>query len=94
MTPQGRIQAQVAKIPPLRGGGPVPSEFYQWVDETALLLRTLYGDEAPEAHDFVQAVREQAEGEEAVLHLEGPWGIFARLDRGEAVLRALVERAV
>lgn len=92
MTPQERIQSQLAKIPPLRGGGPVPSDFYQWVEETTLLLRTLFDEEALEVCDFLGAVRQRTDGADAILHLEGPWGIFARLDRGEAVLRELAAR--
>lgn len=91
-----RIQAQVDRIARLRGSGPNPFDYDLWDDRTIEVLTAIYGDGAPELQRYFDAagkrgrlpgVRGQAEN--MTLNIHGPWGIRARLDRAEAVLKDL-----
>lgn len=91
---RARIQDQIDRIGRLRGSGPNPFDYYMWDDRTVEILGAVYGDGSPELERYFQAagkrgrlpgVRGQAEN--MTLNIHGPWGIRARLDRAEAVLK-------
>jgi hypothetical protein len=91
-----RIQAQLNAIGKLRGGGPNPLDYNQWYDRTLEVLAAIYGEDS----DAVARLREAAglpgrlpgvrgQAGNMTLNIHGPWGIRARLDRAEAVLKDL-----
>ncbi len=91
-----RIQAQIDAIGKMRGSGPNPFDYNQWYDRTAEVLVAIYGEdsdavarlkEAAGTRGRLPGVRGQAET--MTLNIHGPWGIRARLDRAEAVLKEL-----
>lgn len=93
---RARIQEQIDRIGRLRGSGPNPFDYNLWDDRTVEILRAIYGEDSPELERYFQAagkrgrlpgVRGQAEN--MTLNIHGPWGIRARLDRAEAVLKDL-----
>lgn len=91
-----RIQAQIDRIGRLRGSGPNPFDYDLWDDRTVEVLTAIYGSDSPELQRYYEAagkrgrlpgVRGQAEN--MTLNIHGPWGIRARLDRAETVLKDL-----
>ncbi len=91
-----RIQAQIDRIGRLRGSGPNPFDYDLWDDRTVEVLTEIYGSGSPELQRYYEAagkrgrlpgVRGQAEN--MTLNIHGPWGIRARLDRAETVLKDL-----
>jgi hypothetical protein len=91
-----RIQAQIDRIGRLRGSGPNPFDYDLWDHRTVEVLTAIYGSGSPELQRYYEAagkrgrlpgVRGQAEN--MTLNIHGPWGIRARLDRAEAVLKDL-----
>ena len=91
------LQAELDRISWLRGTGPNPFEYYQWDARTTEVLADIFGPESPELGRYHEAagirgrlpgVRGQAEN--MTLNIHGPWGIRARLERAETVLRDLV----
>jgi hypothetical protein len=97
MSAADRIRRQLERLAHLRGLGPVPNDHARWIDQTRYLLISLFGENSAEADSFGQAVgalpadREE-QGFTFNLPLEGPWGIRARLERGEAVLNGILSR--
>lgn len=93
-TPADKVRRQLEGIARLRGGGPVSSEYGQWVDATHHLLVTLFGEESSEARGFLGIVGEGAEARGWGLPLApgNPWGMQARLARAEAYLQGLLQR--
>jgi len=85
-----RIRRQLQRLAHIRGLGPVPDCHARWIDQTRHLLLSSFGEGSQEAVDFFQAVGEKASGFGLPLH--GDWGIWARLERGEAVLRQILGR--
>jgi hypothetical protein len=88
--PAERIQRQLKRLAHLRGLGPVPDAYARWIDETRHMLLSTFGEGSHEAREFFQAVGEKASGYGLPLH--GDWGIWARLKRGETVLRQVLAR--
>jgi len=90
--PVDKIQRQLDQVPWLRGRGPVSYNYGQWVDETHHLLVTLFGEDSPEARDFLEIVGEGAEARGWGLPLAptNQWGMQARLERAEGFLQRLV----
>lgn len=91
------LEAQLSRIPWLRGTGPNPFEYYQWDARTVEVLTALYGEDSAELGEYHSAagiwgrlpgVRGQAEN--MTLNIHGPWGILARLERAEVVLKELL----
>jgi len=91
-----RLEGQISKIAWLRGTGPNPFEYNQWNDRTVEILVALFGADSAELASYHAAagirgrlpgVRGQAEN--MTLNIHGPWGIRARLERAEAVLRTI-----
>ncbi len=91
------LQAQVNQIGWLRGSGPNPFDYDLWDDRTVELLGDIYGAESEAALRYFQAAGQRGrlpgvrgEAENMTLNIHGEWGILARLERGEAVLRDLL----
>jgi hypothetical protein len=89
-TPAERIRRQLQRLAHIRGLGPVPDCYARWIDQTRHLLISTFGEGSPEASEFFGAVGEKASGFGLPLH--GDWGIWARLERGEAVLQQILAR--
>jgi hypothetical protein len=88
------LERQIARIAWLRGTGPNPFEFGLWDERTQELLEALFGEGSAEIERYQEAagkrgrlpgVRGQADN--MTLNIHGPWGILARLDRGERALK-------
>ena len=88
--PAERIQRQLERLAHQRGLGPVPNGCSQWIDQSRALLESIFGADSEKAGRFSAAVGRQASG--FGLPLEGDWGIWARLERGEAALREILAR--
>lgn len=91
------LERQLRHINRLRTLGPNPFDYFQWADETANILRDLYGEESAALQGFLLAVAEPGRTVDQrgilnnmTLGLYGEWGIWARLDRAELVLRRLL----
>ena len=91
-----RLEGQISRIAWLRGTGPNPFEYNQWSDRTVEVLIALFGPASPELEAYHAAagirgrlpgVRGQAEN--MTLNIHGQWGIRARLERAESVLKEL-----
>ncbi len=91
-TPAQKIQAQLEKVPWLRGRGPVSYDYGKWVDATQGVLELVYGAESAEAAGFLKIVGEGAEARGWGLPLapDNQWGMQRRLERAEAYLQSLV----
>jgi hypothetical protein len=92
-----RIRRQLERLAHLRGLGPVPNDHARWIDQTCYLLTSIFGESSAEVDSFLQAVGampadRQEQASAFNLPLEGPWGIRARLQRGEAILRGILGR--
>jgi hypothetical protein len=97
MSAAARIRRQLERLAHLRGLGPVPNDHARWIDQTRYLLVSVFGESSAEADSFLSVVGAiPTDREEQAftfnLPLEGPWGIRARLERGEAVLREILNR--
>ncbi|KPK46905.1 MAG: hypothetical protein AMJ77_04825 [Dehalococcoidia bacterium SM23_28_2] len=97
MSAVDRIRRQLERLAHLRGLGPVASDHARWIDQTCYLLMSLFGEGSAEADGFLEAVgATPADRQEQAftfsLPQEGPWGIRARLERGESVLRRVLDR--
>jgi hypothetical protein len=89
-SPAERIRFQLQRLAHIRGLGPVPDCHARWIDQTRHMLLSTFGEGSQEAKEFFRAVGEKASGFGLPLH--GDWGIWARLERGEAVLRQILAR--
>ncbi len=91
-TPIEKLQKQLDQVPGLRGRGPVSYNYGQWVDQTAHLLATAFGETSPERGGFMEIVGEGAEARGWGLPLapDNQWGMQARLERAEEYLRSLI----
>jgi hypothetical protein len=92
-----RIQGQIDSIGRLRGDGPNPFDYDLWNSRTIEVLTAVYGAGSPELRAYYDAAGERGrlpgvrgQAENMTLNIHGPWGILARLKRGEAVLSGLV----
>ncbi len=97
MSAADRIRRQLERLAHLRGLGPVPNDHARWIDQTRYLLISIFGEGSAEADSFLQAVGampadRQEQASVFNLPLEGPWGMRARLEGGEAVLRGILGR--
>ena len=91
------LEKQLRFIGRLRSTGPNPFDYFQWADQTSNILRELYGDPSDALEAFRLAVAESGRTvdqrgvlDNMTLGLHGEWGIWSRLDRGERVLRRLL----
>ncbi len=94
---RARLQAQIDSIGRLRGSGPNPFDYDLWNSRTIEVLTAIYGDGSPELREYFDAAGERGrlpgvrgQAENMTLNIHGPWGILARLKRGESVLAGLV----
>jgi hypothetical protein len=97
MSAADRIRRQLERLAHLRGLGSVPDGHARWIDQTRYLLVSVLGESSAEADNFLRVVgATPADREEQAftfdLPLEGPWGIRARLERGEVVLGEIPNR--
>jgi hypothetical protein len=97
MSAADRIRRQLERLAHLRGLGPIPNDHARWIDQTRYLLVSVFGESSAEAESFLRIVGAMPadRGHQAFtfnLPLEGPWGIRARLERGESVLREILSR--
>jgi hypothetical protein len=97
MSAADRIRRQLERLAHMRGLGPVSNDHARWIDQTRYLLISIFGESSTEADSYLRTVSGMpADGQEQAsafnLPLEGHWGIRARLERGEAVLRAILAR--
>jgi hypothetical protein len=90
------LEGQLDGIARLRGTGPNPFDYGIWDERTQELLAHLFGEGSAEVARYQEAagVRGRLPGvrgpaDNMTLNIHGPWGILARLDRGERVLREL-----
>lgn len=101
MNPHGRkrLEERLNQTNLLRATGPTPFEYYLWADTTEALIREIFGPTSPELVAFGEAVRERGRTvdqrglfDNMTLGLYGAWGIWARLDRAQAVLEQILGR--
>jgi hypothetical protein len=97
MSAADKIRRQLERLAHLRGLGPTPDAHARWLDQTRYLLMGIFGDSSSEVDSFLEAVGvtpadRQRETFTLNLPREGSWGIRARLERGEAVLREILGR--
>lgn len=97
---KARITGLTARLRRLRGTGPNPFDFWIWADETRAVLETVYGIDSDEARTFAEIVgtrgrtpEQRGQLDNMTLNLHGEWGIWARLDRAEALLNEVIARA-
>lgn len=92
-----RLQEQLDRIARLRGTGPNPFEYNIWDARSIEVISAIFGADSAEMERYHDAadlrgrlpgVRGQAEN--MTLNIHGQWGILGRLERAEAVLRALI----
>ena len=93
------LDRQLGRLAYLRATGPNPFDYFQWADESGNILRELFGEESDELTAFRIAVIDSGRTadqrgilDNMTLGLHGQWGIWARLDRAEAVLRQIQQR--
>lgn len=93
----GYLDGALKMIARLRSTGPNPFDYWQWADETTNILASRFGDDSDEVKAFRLAVADSGRTvdqrgilDNMTLGLHGPWGIWARLDRAESVLRSIV----
>jgi hypothetical protein len=95
---KARLEAMVARLVRLRGTGPNPFDYWIWADETRAVLDQVYGRDSQEANAFSEIVgtrgrtpEQRGQADNMTLNLHGEWGIWARLDRAEALLRRTID---
>ncbi len=96
---RSRLAGLTERIARLRATGPNPFDYWIWADETRAVLEAVFGIDSIQAAAFYEAVgasgrTPDARGQEdnMTLGLHGEWGIWARLDRAEAVLTDIVSK--
>lgn len=90
---RARLMGIFNRIARLRGTGPNPFDYWVWADEARAVLEMIYGVDAEVALRFNEVVgtrgrtaEQRGQADNMTLGLHGEWGIWARLDRAEAVL--------
>jgi len=93
------LDQQLRRIARLRATGPNPFDYFQWADETSGIMHELFGTASDEFKAFRLAVIDSGRTvdqrgvlDNMTLGLHGQWGIWARLDRAENVLRQIMAR--
>lgn len=89
-----RLDEQLRGIQWLRGTGPNPIDYDRWDERTLELLIDIYGPGSDEVSRYQDQVGKRGRlpgvrgpAEDMTLNIHGPWGILARLDRAEQLLR-------
>ena len=96
---KARLTGLSQRLRRLRGTGPNPFDYWIWADETRAVLETVFGIDSEEARSFSEIVgtrgrvpEQRGQLDNMTLNLHGEWGIWARLDRSEALLTRILER--
>ena len=94
-----RLSGLVRRLARLRATGPNPFDYWIWADETRAVLETILGVDSEEARAFDEIVGTRGrtpdtrgQQDNMTLNLHGDWGIWARLDRCEALLTTILGR--
>lgn len=64
-------------------------EFYQWVADARAFLARAYGPSSRELAALTSVAFENTAPDDAYMHYDGPWGLFERIARAEALLEEL-----
>jgi hypothetical protein len=83
------LESLLRRLRRLRGTGPVQPEFYQWVADARDFLARTYGPSSPELASLTSVAFQNTAPDDAYMHHDGPWGLFERIARAEAVLEDL-----
>lgn len=93
------LEDQVNRIGRLRGSGPNPFDYDRWQARTMELVEHIFGEDSEEAARYYEAAGVRGrlpgvrgEAENMTLNIHGPWGILARLNRAEVVLKDLLKQ--
>ena len=87
MTSVERVQRQIDLMNQLYASGPLPPLFFQWVDQSLTVLRSLCGEDSPQVRAFMEAAGPDFHGPDAVmLPMHTEWGTHARIERCRIVL--------
>jgi hypothetical protein len=94
-----RLTGLNRRIKRLRGTGPNPFDYWIWADETRAVIEMIFGIDSPEARSFSEIVgtrgrtpEQRGQQDNMTLNIHGEWGIWARLDRCEALLDDILKR--
>ena len=94
-----RLVGLSRRIKRLRGTGPNPFDYWIWADETRAVIEMIFGVDSPEARSFSEIVgtrgrtpEQRGQQDNMTLNIHGEWGIWARLDRCEALLDDILRR--
>jgi hypothetical protein len=94
---QAYLAKQLARIARLRATGPNPFDYFIWADETTDIMTGLFGAGSDEVKAFRLVVADSGRTDDQrgilnnmTLGLHGEWGIWARLDRAEHILRQIM----
>ena len=94
---QEYLSKQLAGIARLRATGPNPFDYFIWADETTNIMTGLFGGGSDEVKAFRIVVADSGRTDDQrgilnnmTLGLHGEWGIWARLDRAEHVMRQIM----
>jgi hypothetical protein len=94
---QEYMARQLGRIARLRATGPNPFDYFIWADETSGIVSELFGEGSDELQAFRLAVIDSGRTDDQrgildnmTLGLHGEWGIWARLDRAEHVMRQIM----
>jgi hypothetical protein len=96
---RSRLAALTRRIARLRATGPNPFDYWIWADETRAVVEAIFGvgsDQAAAVYEAVGASGRtpdsRGQQDNMTLGLHGEWGIWARLDRAEAVLTDIMAK--
>jgi hypothetical protein len=91
------LEQQLQRIAWLRGTGPNPFDYGLWDERTREVLASLFGEASAVLGRYEEAAGKRGrlpgvrgQDDNMTLNIHGPWGILARLDRAEVVLRDAV----
>jgi hypothetical protein len=94
-----RLVGLTKRLKRLRGTGPNPFDYWIWADETRAVIEMTFGIDSEEARRFSEIVgtrgrtpETRGQQDNMTLNLHGDWGIWARLDRCEALLNAILDK--
>jgi hypothetical protein len=89
MTKADRVRRQIELTKQLYATGPLPPQFFQWVDGSLTVLRAVFGEESGPVLAFLAAAGDDVHDPAAVMlprHTE--WGTHARMERCRVVLES------
>src|SRR5690554_1570793 len=91
------LEAQLSRIPWLRGTGPNPFDYDQWESRTREIAEETFGPDSDEMRRYDEEVGKRGRlpgvrgpAENMTLNIHGQWGIRGRLDRAEALLTEFI----